>query len=338
MITSDPLSEVLDIIRLRSAFFFVWEPLLPYSIGVPNGEKFKHLVLPGSDQVISYHIVIDGPCWGNVEGEPPIRLESGDILLLPHGDAYVIGDKPREPAKEDEAPSIVFFKALAAGELPPVIVNGGDGPEKNKLICGFFGCDMKPFNPLLSTLPRMLRIPLSQQSTDPLAGLISFVLKESGKTDQGSRCVMARLSEVMFIEVLRRYLTTEASEQSGWLGGLKDPLTGAALNCLHNRLAHPWTLEMLAQEIGTSRSTLAERFTKVIGIPPMQYLTQWRMQVAARRLADGAPKNYDVAQEIGYESEAAFIRAFTRVVGQTPSKWRDRFLNDPDQIENVSVD
>lgn len=317
---ADPLSQVLETIRLKGAVFFLWEPAWPYANTVPHGNRFSPLILPGSELMISYHIVCEGPCWGSVAGEAPVRLDSGDILLLPHGDGYCIASEPRAPDFANEAQELEFFKSMAAGQLPTVIPDGGPGPQKNRVICGFLGCDMRPFNPLLSTLPRMLRVP-APKTADPLAALIDLALAESTQARDGSRCMLLRLSEVMFVEVIRRYLHN-AEIDSSWLSGLRDPLVGAALNQLHQRVSQPWTLESLARAVGSSRSTLAERFTALVGEPPMQYLTRWRMQLAARRLADGAEKNFAVAHEVGYESEAAFSRAFKRVVGVTPSQWR----------------
>lgn len=321
---NDPLSDVLETIRLRGAVFFLWEPSWPYATDVTDGGKIAPLVVPGSDQLISYHIVTQGPCWGAVSGERPVRLETGDILLLPHGDAYVIANEPRHPSATDDAESMAFFQMMATGELPPIVVDGGGGPGENRLICGFLGCDMRPFNPLLATLPRMIRLPALHDTEDPLASLIQFALSESRQERGGERSLLRRLSEVMFVEVLRRYLHSAAPATQGWLAGLRDPVVGRALSLLHRNIAEPWTLKKLASQIGASRSTLAERFTLLIGEPPMHYLAQWRIQAAAHRLADTNAKIYAVAQEVGYTSEAAFSRAFKRVTGDSPTIWRKR--------------
>ncbi|MGD8590714.1 MAG: AraC family transcriptional regulator [Chromatiales bacterium] len=321
---SDPLSDVLDTIRLSGALFFLWEPRWPYGTGVAEGRRLSQHIVPGADRVISYHIVTKGPCWGAVEGEQPVRLETGDILVLPQGDAYKISNDPQYPTEEDKAASIAFFQAMAAGDIPPVVTTGGPGPQVNRLICGFLGCDMRPFNPLLSSLPRMIRIPAPGSGSDPLSSLIEFALSESGKKQGGERCLLMRLSEVMFVEVLRRYLCTKTQNDSGWLEGLRDPLVGRALGLLHKSYGESWTLEKMARQVGASRSTLADKFTHIVGIPPMQYLLQWRMQIAAGRLAGSSAKLYAIAREVGYESETTFSRAFKRVTGQTPKAWRDR--------------
>lgn len=319
---NDPVSDVLDTIRLQGAVFFLWEPGWPYGVGVADGRILSRHILTGSDCVISYHIVTKGPCWAAVNDESPLLLETGDTLVLPRGDAYKIANTPQFPTKDDEDSSIKFFKSMSASEAPPVITEGGPGPENNSLICGFLGCSMGPYNPLLSTLPRMMRVPAPVNGDDPLSTLITFALTESRQTRGGERCLLMRLSEVMFVEILRRYLRSVPDSGSGWLAALHDPLVGRTLALLHQDIAAAWTLQELAQRVGASRSTLAEHFSRIVGLPPMQYLTRWRMQVAASRLRDTMIKVYAVANEVGYDSEEAFSRAFKRVVGVSPREWR----------------
>ncbi len=318
----DPLSDVLETIRLQGALFFLWRPCWDYVENVPDAAHFTELILPGADRVVSYHIVMEGPCWASVAGQAPVRLDSGDTLLVPHGDAYAISSRPTMPSGEVDLSALDFFRRMAAGELPPVVEAGGAGPEFNRLICGFLGCERHVFHPVLDTLPRLLRVPAPGDAADPLDTLANFAISEAEQHRGGERCLLTRLSEVMFVEVLRRYLRTASADSTGWLTGLRDPLVGRALHLLHAELEAPWTLEELARRLATSRSTLAERFATLVGEPPMQYLTRWRMQAAACRLAGGGEKIYAVARETGYESEAAFSRAFKRVVGVTPTQWR----------------
>lgn len=320
----DPISDVLDTIRLRGALFFVWEPGWPYGVTVADGRSLSRHVVPGTDQVVSYHIVTEGPCWAAVHGEQPIALETGDTLLLPHGDAYIISDTPRPPNRKEEPESIEFFRSMAAGEIPPLVTEGDSGAGRNRLICGFLGCNLRPFDPLLSALPHMIRIPAPGNDQDPLSSLIDFALGETRQNSGGERSLLMRLAELMFIEVLRRYMRQESRIQSAWLEGLRHPVVGRALGLLHRDIAAPWTLQKLASGIGASRSSLAERFAQIVGIPPMQYLARWRMQVAADRLLDESVKIYRVANEVGYDSEAAFSRAFKRIVGLSPKAWRER--------------
>jgi len=320
----DPMSDVLETIRLRGALFFLWEPAAKFGIGVANGEKLGKHILPGTDCLISYHIVTQGPCWAAVNGEAPILLETGDILVLPRGDAYKIASSPQYPNSEDEINSIEFFKSMASGIIPPVVSEPATGTDNSKLICGFLGCDLRPYNPLLSTLPRMIRIPAPTDDNDPLSSLVEFALSETRQARGGERCLLLRLSEVMFVEVLRRYLRSNIKTGSGWLDGLVHPVVGRALDHLHRDLSRNWNLQSLADAAGTSRSTLADHFTRLVGIPPMQYLTNWRMQVAANRLMETTLKIYAISSEIGYDSEAAFSRAFKRVIGVSPKAWRER--------------
>lgn len=320
----DPVSDVLDTVRLRGAVFFVWEPGWPYDIGVADGRRLCLHIQPSSDCIISYHVVVDGPCWAAVNGEPPLRLQTGDTLVLPRGDAYKIASAPQYPTEEDERASIEFFKAMSEGSLPAVVTGGGPGPQRNKLICGFLGCAMGPCNPLLSTLPRMMRVPAPESSPDPLSSLIAFAITESRQSCGGERSLLGRLSEVMFIEVLRRYLRSELPQSAGWLAGIRDPVAGRALALLHQNAARPWTVQTLARATGVSRSTLSKHFSRTVGVPPMQYLTQWRIQMAAHRLCESEAKAMAVALEVGYDSEAAFSRAFKRVTGLAPREWRNR--------------
>lgn len=318
----DPMSDVLDTIRLHGAMFFVWEPSSPYAVGVADGALLSRHILPAADCMISYHIVTRGPCWAAVNGEDPQRLETGDILVLPRGDAYKIADTPQFPSAEDEQESITFLQAMANGELPSVVRDDIASDVSSRLICGFLGCNLRPYNPLLSTLPRMIRLPAPERDDDPLSQLIDFALGESKQRHGGEKCLLKRLSEVMFVEVLRRYLRLNHAPESGWLGALRHPVVGRALGLLHGDLARSWTLQRLAREVGTSRSTLSKQFRVSVGMPPMQYLGHWRMQVAADRLRDRSVKVYRVALEVGYESEAAFSRAFKRIVGTAPAVWR----------------
>ncbi len=187
-------------------------------------------------------------------------------------------------------------------------------------MCGFLACDSRPYNPLLSALPRLIRV--SDQPGGSLAAYVRFALAESKEQRIGSAGVLSRLSELMFVDVVRRYLETLPADHTNWLAGLRDPLVGRALTALHRDPARDWTIESLARSVGLSRSALAERFSQLVGQPPMQYLTAWRMQLAANHLMRGAERIAVIANRVGYDSEAAFSRAFSKVVGTAPSLWR----------------
>jgi AraC-like DNA-binding protein len=194
-----------------------------------------------------------------------------------------------------------------------------------RLVCGFLGCDERPYNPLLTALPTVIHLPAAdpQGPTGWLGTLLNVAVRESGSARAGSENVLARLSELMFVEAIRRYLETLPPAQTGWLVGLRDPVVGQALSALHGTPSHAWTVEGIAQLVGLSRSVFAERFTEMVGQPPMQYLALWRMQLASRLLIEGHHVAA-VAGEVGYESEAAFSRAFKKLVGQAPATWRRR--------------
>jgi AraC-like DNA-binding protein len=258
-----------------------------------------------------------------VLGNPAVRLRAGDVLVLPHGNAYAMSTAPGSHGGPDPEEVLTFMRQMVAGQLPFTVREGGEGPERLRLVCGFLGCDVRPFNPLLATLSRLLHLRRdSRSSGDPLEQLIDITVAESRERRPGGECVRLRLSELMFVEVVREHLAMLPAEQTGWLAGLRDPLVGRALALLHERATHPWTLARLAREVGSSRSTLADRFAQLVGRPPMRYLAHWRMQLAARLLADGTAKISAIASDVGYDSEAAFSRAFKKIVGMAPATWR----------------
>jgi AraC-like DNA-binding protein len=197
--------------------------------------------------------------------------------------------------------------------------------DRARLICGFFGCDERPYNPLLSALPAVIHLPAADADTvtRPLVAMLDVALREERRSQPGTENVLSRLSELMFVEALRRYLLALPGNQRGWLAGLRDPIVGRALEALHGAPRDPWTIESLGRTVGVSRSVLAARFTEMVGHPPMSYLTLWRMQLASRLLHDGR-QVVEVADAVGYESEAAFSRAFKKLMGTPPVMWRRR--------------
>lgn len=323
----DPLSEVLRTVKLTGALFFLVDATSPWGVEVPHAGAFGPIILPRAQHVVSYHIVLQGSGYASLPGVAPTRFAAGDIIVFPHGDPYTMVSRPGDPPESDAAASLQFFRDMAAGRLPFVVQEGGGGPERAQFVCGFLGCDARPFNPLLETLPRLLHVkrPAGNQN-DLLDRLIDLTLAEAQTSRAGGECIRLRLSELIFVEVARRYLATLPADQTGWLSGLRDPAVGHALALLHERPAYAWTLKELARQAGTSRSVLADRFMHLVGYPPMQYLTRWRMQLAARLLAEGTKKVAAVGQDVGYASEAAFSRTFKRIAGVAPAIWRERRL------------
>ena len=330
----DVLSDVFRSIHLTAAMFFLVEATAPWRSNAPAASAFARFVLPAGQHLISYHVVTAGACWGGIRGEAAQRMEAGDILIVPHGDPYHLANPPSaEPiAGDDEA--IAFFRRMVAGELPEIVEEGGRGSQRTRFICGFLGCEARPFNPVLAALPPVLRLRRALQDPGPLAHLVALAQAELASRRSGSREVLLRLSELLFIAAIRCHAERLAREvddgradplppAAGWLAGLGDPLVGRVLALLHADPAQAWTLQALAARAGASRSVLTARFAHVVGQPPMRYLAAWRMQLATRMLAEPAAKVRTVAQAVGYESEAAFSRAFTRLVGSNPAAWRD---------------
>ena len=321
----DVLSDVLRCVRLTGAMLFLVEAHPPWMSWAPKTEAFRRVVLPSSQHLISYHIVTHGGCWAGLHDAPPERFEAGDVLVVPHGDAYYLADPPDAQAAYGPEEAVAFFRSMAAGELPSIVSEGGNGADGTQFICGFLGCDLRPCNPVLDALPAMIHLRAATRSTDRMRHLIDFALCELREPSSGGQGVLLRLAELMFVEVVRHHLETMTDAQTGWLAGLHNPLVARTLLLLHGAPARRWTLEQLAARAGTSRSVLAERFAHFVGQPPMQYLAQWRMQLATRLLAEpGARKVAAVAEAVGYESEAAFSRAFKKCVGVAPAAWRRR--------------
>jgi AraC-like DNA-binding protein len=318
----DVLSDVLRCVRLTGSMLFLVDARAPWMSWAPKSEAFVRVVLPASQHLVSYHVVTQGRCWAGLRGGPPERFEAGDVLVVPHGDAYFLADSATTEATYDADEAVAFFRSMAAGEMPSVVREGGRG-ERTQFICGFLGCDLKPCNPVLDALPAMVHLRAAGRSDDRMTHLIEFALCELREPSPGGHGMLLRLAELMFVEVVRRQLGAMSGEQTGWLAGLHDPLVARTLSLLHGSPARRWTLGQLARQVGTSRSVLAERFAQFVGQPPMQYLAQWRMQLATRLLAEpGARKMAAVAELIGYESEAAFSRAFKKSVGVSPAAWR----------------
>ena len=321
---ADTLSDVLEAVRLTGALFFLVDASTPWAAEAPATAVLAPAILPRVQHVVSYHLVTRGACWCEIAGRPPVPLVAGDVIVIPHGDAYGLSSEPglRSGLTLDE--TLGWFRQMSAGRLPLVVDEGGGGPGRIGVVCGFLGCDALPFNPVLATLPELVHVPLPRAGPDRVSALIELAVAEARDQRAGGRSVLLRIGELMFVEVVRRYLSSVTADEGGWLAGLRDPVVGRALASLHETPARSWTIDELAREAGASRSVLIERFTGLVGRPPMHYLAAWRIQLASRRLADGAAKISAVAGEVGYESEAAFSRAFKRLTGVAPAAWRRR--------------
>jgi AraC-like DNA-binding protein len=316
----DALSDVLRAVRLSGAFFFDVHACAPWVAETPLGKSVVGAMFPGSDHLISYHAIMEGSCWCTIEGEEPLRLTAGDIVVLPHGDTHVLATEPGMR----KAPEMSMYRMPADGRLPARISVGNEGGPPAHFVCGFLGCDSRPYNPLLTALPRVIRI--HDHASGALGAYFRAALAES-KGRMGGECMLGRISELMFVDVVRRYLESLPEGRMSWLAGLRDPYVGRALTALHEQPARDWTIELLAQTAALSRSAFAERFVEFVGQPPMQYLTNWRMQLATNYLRNGTEGIASVANRVGYDSEAAFSRAFKKALGSPPSEWREQHLH-----------
>ena len=318
---ADVLSDLLKTVRLTGAAYFEIVAREPWAVASPPRELILPKILPDADHLIAYHVVTAGRCFATVAGGSPIALEAGQVLVITNSDSHTMSSRPGLRAD----PPMPDVLDVAAAAKKPFCINCGDGPASTNLVCGYLACDARPFNPLLDSLPPVIKM------GDPAhngAGwtnqFIRFAVAEAVEKHAGSESVLTKLSELLFIDVVRRYLERLPPEYSGWLAGLRDPLIGKVMSMMHARPAHDWTIDELAREAGLSRSVLAERFAELVGIPPIHYLAKWRMQIASGLLTSGRANLASIAAKIGYESEASFSRAFKKVIGVSPSDWRRR--------------
>jgi AraC-like DNA-binding protein len=324
----DTLSDLLRSVQLRGAVFYHVGLGERWAIESSAAREIASAVLPGCEHVMEYHMLSKGGCWAAVLGEPPVSMAPGDVVIFPQGDSHTMSSAPgvaparRSPEwvierKDRERPLAVSFLGAQASDGGPLAVDEAD----TVLLCGFLGCDLRPFNPLVAALPRVLHMPAAQVSPW-VSHAIGQAVRESGARRPGADAVLERMSEMMFVDAARAYLDRLPEDATGWLAGLRDRFVGRALALLHDRPAESWTIEELAGDVGLSRSALHERFVQFLGQPPMQYLASWRMQLGARQLRETNRTVAAIALEVGYESEAAFCRAFKRLVGTPPAAWR----------------
>ena len=309
----DALSDVLRAVRLTGAVFFDVQASESWVAETPPGESIVAKIFPGADHLIPYHVITTGNCWASLIGEQPVRLAPGDVVVFPQGDPHLMSS--HEGNRLNGGPDSASPK-----RYPDTVFIGPDGGRDTTLVCGFLGCDARPYNPLLTSLPRRMHVPGIAGGW--LSHFPNQVVAESRTGRVGRETMLTRMAELMFIEVVRRHLEQPSSQHAGWLAGLMDAVVGPALATLHEHPEHPWTLAELARTSATSRSVLVERFTRLVGVPPMLYLKRWRLQLAAEQLSRGSAKVATVGTRVGYESEAAFSRAFKQETGLSPAAWR----------------
>lgn len=318
----DVLSDVLRAVRLTGALYFDIQASAPWVGESPSTSEIAAAIMPGVEHVISFHAIIAGSCWASLgDGSgTSLLLHAGDVVVFPGGASNVLGSSPGIRGK----PDLTMYYRPVETDLPFTVLTGGGGKERTRVICGYLGCDARPFNPLLATLPSLLCVRAPADSSGWVTDLFRVALAEGGSKRAGTETILAKLSELMFVEVLRRHIETLSADSSGWLSGLRDPHIGAALRLIHARPAEDWTLERLAQEIGLSRSVFASRFAAYVEVSPMHYVARWRLQLASRLLEQPGLSVAEAGCRVGYASEAAFNRAFKKYIGVPPGEWRKR--------------
>ncbi len=318
----DLLSDLLRSIRFAGAINLRTELSAPWLIQSLPHSDFAAALQARTKRFLPFHIVAHGNCWVRASDDTRKFLSQGDIIIFPHGDSHLLGDRL------DREPVLVSQLLPEPPWTEPLILKYGGGGEMTQLVCGFLQCEDLRLHPFLRTLPALMHVRAFAEPTAPLlAAGVRYIIHEIDCFQSGSICSLTRLVELMFIEILRDYMQQLPTQQVGWLSALKDPIVSQVLAQIHADPAHPWTVLTLADRLNISRSALAARFTQLLGQSPMKYLTYWRLQLAAVQLQDSDDSIASIAMQVGYESESAFNRAFKRHVGMPPGVWRDRQLH-----------
>ncbi len=313
----DALSELLKVVKLDGAIFYNAEFTAPWCFVSPGSRILAPLLAPGADHVIIYHLLIEGRGFARLKDGDRIALEPGDIVIFPHGDPHFVENGSRTKAMDDQDE---LKRVLSQGLK---LIRLGGGGEVTRFVCGYMACDPRLAQMFLAGLPPVFKVNIRNDAAGRwLENSIRFAVSENDNSSAGSEAVLAKLSEALFVETLRRYIALLPERQTGWLGGARDPEVGKTLAVMHRYPARPWTISDLAKESGLSRSVLAERFRQYLGEPPMVYLTRWRLQLGAQMLTSTSYSVAQIAMEVGYESEAAFNRAFKREFALPPARFR----------------
>lgn len=336
----DVLSDVLRVVRLSGAVFFTADFSSPWAIESPMPDMLAAAVAPQAECIVLFHILVEGACEVVCPRHPTTMMAAGDVVVFPRGDQHVM----RSHATASTTPITTMFTPGAHDE-PPQLSFGGGG-HTSRFVCGYLNCDQQ-FRPLVDALPTMLLVRSRDEyaaidaidadgvraSTLPhgsgtwLGTTLKYTVNEARVARPGNAAMLGRLTELMFVEILREYMQRLPTAHGGWLAAVNDPQVGRALRLMHEHPARDWTVDELAREVAVSRSVLAQRFADLVGETPMRYLATWRMQLAKQMMRDGAANIQDVANRVGYESEAAFNRAFKRATGSPPATWRKGALN-----------
>ena len=337
----DAFSEILSGVKLNGAVFFNAEFSAPWGFSVPPSKQMSvaNTLAPGAAHFLLYHLVVDGSALVEMADGKTLELKSGDVVIFPNGDAHHMSSKGMKPP----FPNYGINDKIRARDLSPL--HAGGGGQTSRFVCGYMTCDPHISRPILNGLPPVFKVNIRTDSSGQwLESSILHLVDEAISGRVGSEAMLAKLSEALFVDTLRRYVAELPEREMSWLTGARDPIVGKSLGLMHRRIAHPWTIASLADEVGISRSALVQRFTRYLSEPPMAYLTRWRLQLAARSLEKTSRGVAEIAADVGYESEAAFNRAFKREFGRPPGQYRSdhkgtlvtRSRNTPVQDESAS--
>ena len=312
----DALSETLRVVQLVGAIFIQGKFTAPWCYQSPSADTAAKVLEPNAERIVIFHLITEGECFVEIEGDRPMKLVAGDAVLFPQGDAHLMTSQPGLlPARSGRLGDVLKRR-------PRTLMYGGGGAT-TRLVCGYLACDARLAQMLLAGLPPVVRVNVRGSNAGMwLEASVRYALAEARSPRPGGAGVLSKLSEVLFIEVLRQYMNEHHEGRTGWLAGLGDRIVGSALNAMHESPARAWTLEELARTAGSSRSVLAERFQQLVGTSPMQYLTQWRMLLAANLLCRSNAPLTRIAEDVGYQTDTAFSRAFRREYGAPPAAWR----------------
>lgn len=318
--SDDLLSNALDLVHLSGALIFRFDVREPWCVAAePTFEKFSANLPEQANHVIAFHVVIEGECWLRRYGDKWILAQPGDAIVLPHGGLHELADR----RGDDTVPFTQNLSQPKLLDFRHASIERGDASMVS-LLCGFLGCDRRAFEPLCASLPDLfcVRVEVGPGS------LVDHAVRQATDNTPGAQSVRTRLTEVLFMQALRKYVDDLPADAKGWLAAVHDPVVGRALHVMHAEPCYDWSVQTLAEKVFISRSHLTARFHDVLDQPPMQYLTQLRMQMAARMLDRSSRTLADVAGEVGYDSTAAFQRAFKRFFGVAPGYWRRQARRD----------
>jgi len=315
----DALSEALRSMRITGALFFNAELTAPWGFASPPSSSAHQILAPGTEHLVLFHLVTEGQATVRIDGHDDVTLEAGDIVVLPHGDAHELSNGPVSELID----AATLLPKILAGSL--TVERGGGGGAATKFICGYFGCERYAERLFLAGLPPAFKVNIRGDASGAwIEGSLRHLVAELESKRAGRIALVSKLCEALFIQTLCRYMDELPADRTGWLAAARDEVAGRALACLHREPARAWTLTELAKEACVSRTVLAERFTHLVGHPPLAYLAQWRLQLAARLLETTDHSALQVALDVGYESEAAFNRAFKRKFELPPGRYRLR--------------